>query len=121
MAILAQAYPVFQPAMRIISSITNANPAVVTTTFNHQYKTGSIVRLNVPEGFGMVQANQLYAPIVVTGNTTFTIDIDTTHFQPFKAPTRYPFNRQSATVTPVGELNTQLNAAVMNVLPYSAT
>lgn len=86
MSILADANPVFQRAMRIISTITNANPAVVTTTFDHQYLTGLIVRLNIPRGYGMTQANRLYGPIVVTGATTFTIDIDTTHFDTFIVP-----------------------------------
>jgi len=121
MAILAQQLPTFQPAMRIISAVTKANPASVTTTFNHQYLTGAIVRLNIPTGFGMVQANQLYAPIIVTGNTTFTIDINTTQFDVFAAATSYPHNRQSASVTPVGEISSMLSSAVQNVLPYSAT
>lgn len=83
MSILAVENPVFQRAMRIISNITNAHPAVITTTFDHQYLTGMIVRLMIPKGYGMAQANQLYAPIVVTGDTTFTIDIDTTYFDQF--------------------------------------
>jgi len=86
MSILADANPVFQRAMRIISTITNANPAVVTTTFDHQYLTGLIVRLNIPRGYGMTQANRLYGPIVVTGATTFTVDIDTTNFDTFIVP-----------------------------------
>jgi hypothetical protein len=120
MAILAQRFPIFQKSMRIISSITNASPAVVTTTFNHQYITGMIVRLNIPEGFGMVQANQLYGPIIVTGDTTFTIAIDTTKFDAFAAPSSFPLNRQSAQVTPIGEVNTTLKSATQNVLPYPA-
>ena len=120
MAILAQPFPVFQKAMRIISAITNANPASITTTFDHQYITGMIVRLNIPAGFGMVQANQLYGPIIVTGSTTFTIDIDTTKFDVFAAPSTYPLNRQYAQVTPVAELNSTLKAATQNVLPYPA-
>lgn len=83
MSILADQNPVFQRAMRVISSITNDYPAVVTTTFAHQYLTGLIVRLNIPKGYGMTQANQLYGPIIVTGDSTFTIDIDTTYFDPF--------------------------------------
>jgi hypothetical protein len=86
MAVLATRLPVYQPAMRIISSVTNANPAVVTTTFNHQYSSGLIVRLNIPSGYGMQQANQLYGPIIVTGDTTFTIDIDTSFFDPLIIP-----------------------------------
>ena len=120
MAILAQQFPVFQKAMRIVSAITNAYPAAVTTTFKHQYITGMNVRLNVPEGFGMVQANKLYGYIIVTGDTTFTIDIDTTHFDVFAAPSSFPFDRQSAQCTPIGELNSTLKAATQNVLPYPA-
>ena len=119
MAILAQQNPVFQQAMRIIQSISKSFPASVVTTFPHQYITGMIVRLNVPVGYGMVQANQLYAPIIVTGATTFTIDIDTTYFEPFEAPVAFTQNRQYAQVTPVGEINSILRAATQNVLPYS--
>lgn len=83
MSKLVQSTPVFQRAMRVISSITNANPAVVTTTTNHQYITGMIVRLNVPMGFGMQQVNQQQGLITVLSNTTFSISIDTTLFDPF--------------------------------------
>lgn len=127
MAILAYPFPTFQPSMRIISAITKANPALVTTTFAHQYVTGTIVRLDIPIGFGMVQANQLFGPIEVTSPTTFLITIDTTDFDVFSIPTYtllpsgVVVSRQSATVVPIGELNGQLNAAVYNVLPYPAT
>lgn len=121
MAILAQQYPVFQPAMRIISGVTNAFPAVVTTTFAHQYGTGMIVRLNIPPGFGMVEANGLKGEIIVTGSTTFEIDIDTTFFDVFDAPSSYPFSYQYAQVVPVGQINELLRFATRNVLPYSAT
>lgn len=117
MAILAQQYPVFQRAMRIVSGITNAFPAAVTTTFNHQYQTGMIVRLLVPDGYGMVQANQLYAPIIVTGNTTFTIDIDTTNFDVFSAPSS---PSQYSQVIPMAEITSLLTNATVNALPYPA-
>ena len=118
MPILGTQYPTFQPAMRIISKITNANPAEVTTTFDHQYLTGTIVRLHIPPGYGIVQANGLYAPIIVTGNTTFTIDIDTTFFDPYTTPTSYPDDMQYPQVTAIGEVNSMLTAAEQNVLPY---
>jgi len=82
-SILAIEDPVFQRAMRVISSITNDYPAVVTTTLAHQYLDKLIVRLIIPKGYGMIQANRLYAPIIVTGDTTFTIDIDTRYFDIF--------------------------------------
>jgi len=48
MAILANATPIFTPAMRIIDSITQAQQAVITTTFDHDYIDGIIIRLVVP-------------------------------------------------------------------------
>lgn len=121
MTILAVALPVYQPAMRIISNITNAFPAEVTTTFDHQYITGTIVRLYVPAGYGMVEANQLKGSIIVTSTTTFTIDIDTTQFTAYETPTTFPEDEQYAQVVPIGEVNGILTAAVQNVLPYSAS
>jgi hypothetical protein len=121
MAIQAYPYPVIQPAMRIISGITNGFPAVVTTTFAHQYKTGTLMRLYVPVGYGMVQANQLTGEIVVTGTTTFAISIDTTLFDAFTVPITFPDSFQLAQSVPIGENNGILTAAVQNVLPYSAT
>ena len=118
MAIQAYPFPVFQPAMRVISSITNGFPAVVTTTFDHQYISGTVMRLYVPVGYGMVQANQLYGDIVVTGATTYTIDIDTTFFDPYLTPSTFPETSQYAQCIPIGENNDILTASVQNVLPY---
>jgi hypothetical protein len=116
--ILAEQYPTYKPAMRIISAITNDYPATVTTSFDHLYLSGLIVRINVPNGFGMVQANQLYAPITVTGATTFTVDIDTTGFDPFADSIVFPSSYQRASVVPIGEVNESLLQATENVLPY---
>lgn len=118
-------YPAFQRAMRNILSITNDTQALVTTTFdgtnpgNHQYMTGLIVRLVVPQGFGMVQANQLYAPITVVNATQFTIDINTTSFDAFVVPDYQPgaFGTPSQAI-PIGEVNEILTGATQNVLPY---
>ncbi len=118
MPILATEYPVYQPAMRVISSITNAKKAVITTTFNHQYTTGMIMRLNIPQGFGMPQANTKYGKIEVTSPTEFIIDLDTEFFDKFTPPTSFPENQQYAQVTPMGEVNEMLTAATKNVLPY---
>lgn len=120
--------PVFQPAMRIISAITNANPALVTTSFAHNYKTGMIVRINIPptpiNGYsagGMTQINQLYAPIVVRSPTTFNIDINTLNFDTFSVPSVSPGPPAAlytcANCVPIGEISATLAAATVNVLP----
>jgi len=121
MSVLAVPFPIFQRAMRIITNITNAEVAVVTTSFAHQYVSGMIVRLNVPAGFGMTQVNQKYAPIQVLSDTTFSIALDTQFYDPFVIASSYPQSYQSATVTPIGEINSLLVAATQNVLPYQAT
>jgi len=90
MSILADQRPVFKPAMRIISNITNSLPAQVTTTFDHGYSDGLVIRLMVPNGYGMIQANQLFGSITVTGITTFNIDIDTRYFSTFIVPVTFP-------------------------------
>jgi len=118
MAVLAIENPTYKPAMRIISAATNGNPAAITTTFAHNYLTGTIVRLMFPLGYGMQSANEKQGIVTVTGDTTFTIDIDTTDIDPFVVPTTFPENKQSAQVVPVGAVSDLLKAAVQNVLPY---
>ena len=118
-------FPTFQRAMRNILSITQDENALVTTTFdginpgNHQYSTGLTARLYVPNGFGMVQVNQLEGVITVVNDTQFTITIDTTTFDAFVVPAYQPgaFGTP-AQVVPVGEVNDLLTQATQNVLPY---
>jgi hypothetical protein len=107
-------FPAFQPAMRLITVITQANPAVVTTSFAHQYVNGIIVRLDIPQVDGMQQISGPTYPLTVTSPTTFSLPVDSTNFQAFT-------NNQYAMVIPVGEVTSQLNAATRNVLPYPAT
>jgi hypothetical protein len=119
---IALQYPVFQPAMRLIAAITQSNPMVVTTTFNHQYNSGVIIRLDLPSAVGMQQANQQFAPITVTGLTTFSMPIDSTNYSAFSIPpTPPPQVNTCAQAVPIGEITPLLNSAVQNVLPYSAT
>jgi hypothetical protein len=119
----AQQFPVFQRAMRNILSITQAQNALITTTFdginpgNHQYSTGLIARLYVPDGFGMVQANHLEGVVTVINDTQFTMPIDSTNFDVFVVPSFQPgaFGTP-AQVVPVGEINSILTESTQNVL-----
>lgn len=125
MPINAIANPIYQPAMRIIQSISQANVGqsivlTITTTFNHQYNTGLIVRLTIPDGFGMTEADQLTSPIVVTGPTIFTFIVNPIiPLSPFVIPVTFPDDYQAAQVVPVGELTAFLNSATVNVLPLT--
>ena len=109
--------PVYKPAMRLISAISNSSPAQITTTIDHGYSTGLIVRLLCPDVDGMTQINNLIGEITVTGATTFTIPIDTTKFDIFAipgAPGAHDFT--CAQVIPIAENNAMLSEAVRNVL-----
>lgn len=121
MAVLDRCYayasPTFQPAMRIISAITNANPMEVTTTFDHDFVSGTIVRLVIPPADGMQQVANIVGAITVTGATTFTMDIDSSLFDVFAIPADPdPHLQICALVLPIGELNSQLSASTVNVL-----
>jgi len=82
----------FTPLPQQITSITQANPAVVTTLSNHNLTTGQIIRINIPAGYGMQQLNKQTASITVLSANTFSlqysqtppaVNIDSRIFDPF--------------------------------------
>jgi len=109
-------YPQFQPAMRVITAITNGFPAIVTTDINNNYQTGLVVRLDIPEDYGMVQANQLFGPITRIDATNFSIRIDTTYFDPFIVPGPLIVSTLAQAV-PIAEDASILYQAVRDVAP----
>lgn len=132
---------VFKPAMREVIAITNAPEAEVTTSIDHGYVTGMIVRLLIPEYYGMPEANGQSGSITVVSTTQFTMTLDTSLFDPFVIPAarHYPDSlygpdcwarpnrllsdgtfcqEQFAQVIPYGEATSMMEAAFKNVLPY---
>lgn len=128
--------PVIQPSVRLIYSISQSNPVTITTTNRtqvqiiggvptlvatpsaHTYNTGLIVRIEIPTACGMEQLNNYVGQITVTGPNAFTLDVDSTNFQPFVIPT-VPINawdNTCALIVPIGEDNSMLTEAVENVL-----
>ena len=121
MPILAQNYPVYQPAMRVIGFINDSGSSLtrVVTTIPHQYKAGIIVRLNLPVGYSPQGLNQKVGTIVdIIDATSFHVDIDSSQLEDFSSPNSFPDDRQYAQVTPIGEINSKLEYATRNVLPY---
>jgi len=113
--------PTFQPAMRLITAITQADPVTITCTFDHDYVSGTVVRIYVPRSdvYGMSQIDKLTGPITVTGTDTFTMPIDGTRFDALVIPAPIPAHTNSYPhVIPIGEINSILTASVRNVLPY---
>jgi len=113
--------PIYQPAMRLILSITNSRQALVTTTFDHQYGTGIIVRFDIPPACGMQEINGMTGAIIVVSPSMFTVDIDTTNFTPFAIPVgANPHVDICAQVVPIGEINELLTQATRNILNSNA-
>ncbi len=130
---LAQEQPIYKPAFRIISAITQSKPALVTTTFAAGYPDGQKVRIFLPkvqqtqvvggitiQGFGMEQINNMQGVITNTNDpTVFAIDIDSSNFDAFVIPPNQDIPNtqvQYAQVIPVGGY--AINTAYIDVLPY---
>lgn len=111
-------YPQFQPAMRVITAITNGLPAVITTDIDHNYQTGLVVRLDIPENYGMIQADKLFGPITRIDATSFSMDIDTTYFDAFVEPDPTLVSTLAQAV-PMAEIAEQLYQAVRDVTPHN--
>jgi hypothetical protein len=112
--ITATQYPSFQPAFRELIAISNSNPVIFTTSFNHNYLTGLIVRIDLPVTSGMVQIQGQYGPITVINQTQFSLPIDSTDYDPFiyhLLGPQFPF------VVPFAEDTMQLYQAIRNVMP----
>lgn len=82
----------FVPGWLQISDITQANPGVITTTADHNLTTGQVVRIHLPQPYGMQQLNNVLAQITYLSATTFSIqssqvpmvvNIDTSVYDPF--------------------------------------
>lgn len=110
--VIAIQYPMYQLAMRVVTAITNDFPALVTTSFAHNYTDGAYVRLDVPFNYGMTQISGLFGSIVVTGATTFSIDIDTRLMDVFLVPSPII---QYAQAVPIGDIPSTLRGASFNV------
>lgn len=118
----AVANPLFQRAMRNILSITQDNPALITTTYDginpaaHQYMDGLIVRLRIPKGFGMEGIDEFQGIVTVINDTQFTLPLDTTTLNAFVVPAYQPGNNGTpAQVVPIGEISSLLTGATQNV------
>lgn len=82
----------FIPQRYLVNAITNANPAVVTTSSTNTLTTGQVVRINIPPSYGMQEISHKLFSITVLNNTTFSlqyrqvpeyVNVDTTNFTAF--------------------------------------
>ncbi len=77
----------FVPKFYYLTMISNGQLAVVTTEEDHDYVIGQIVSFRVTAPYGMTQINNKQARILdIPSSNTFTIELDTTFYNPFIYP-----------------------------------
>lgn len=114
---ITQPGPTYAPYVNVIASITQAKTPTVITTFDHGYPDGTVVRFQIPPALGMQQLTGQTSPILVTGTTTFTINIDTTLFDPFAIPGSPNIHVDiCGLIVPIGSRNDTLAPAEHNAL-----
>lgn len=106
--------PMFQPAMREISAITKGTITIITTTINHNYQNGLIVRILIPYNYGMTQINGQDGIVTRINATQFSLPIDSTYYDDFVIPA---LPNQFPEVIPFAEINANLDQPTRNVLP----
>lgn len=109
-------YSIYMPAMRVITAITQEEKALITTSFPHGYDNQALVRIYIPEGFGMPQINLQTGYIAILNAISFYITIDTRTYEPFIVPALYD---QVAQVVSIGEYASTFVNALNNVLPFT--
>ena len=75
---------------QVISSITQANPMVITTAGTNNYVPGVKVRFSIPGIFGMQQLNGIQAQVISVTTNTLTCNVDSSNFTPFAYPVSLP-------------------------------
>jgi len=86
--------------LQTIASITQAFPAVLTTVNDHNYVAGMMVTFLIPSSFGMVQLNGQNIQVLSVTNNTLSLNVDTTSYTPFAAPSPLPNAYTPASVIP---------------------
>lgn len=80
-------YPgIWQPQSCLITKITQAADAVITTSVDHGYVADQLIYLSVAPQFGMSQASGKITKIKSVTANTMTVELDTTGFTAFAFP-----------------------------------
>lgn len=87
----------------VVNSVTEANT----------YIPGMLVRLLVPSSYGMYQANNITAEITAVNGLDFTLNVDSSGFDPFVVPASTA--EQPASMAPAGSRNLQYDNSTSQV------
>ena len=99
------------PSAMQITAISKAAFAVIDftvepVTASDTYIEGQLIRLNIPFGYGMQQANGRTVKIVGISGLTVTVDMDSTQYDPFVFVSS---GEIPASFSPAGSQNLEFN------------
>lgn len=99
------------PSALEITNITRSFPMVITTSNNtdqeNTYQAKQLIKLFIPRGYGMYQANGCICEILSVNGDDIAVNIDSTNFDSFITPP--PFTEQPASLSPSGSRNLEFN------------
>ena len=113
------------PSALNIIAVTQSAPMILTveigntTTEANTYIPGMAIRLRVPKTYGMFQANNIIGTITAINGTAFTINRDSSLFDPFVIPSGVTVE-QPATIAPYGSRNLEYNNTNIDIVPFKA-
>lgn len=117
--------PVIQtPSSLLITSVSQSSPMIIgvsiqnPTTEANVYIVGMAVRLMVPVTYMMIQANNLVGTIIAINDSNFTVNIDSSQFDPFVVPSGNV--EQPATISPAGSQNYQYTNGSSLAVPFQS-
>jgi hypothetical protein len=111
------------PSALQITAISRSLPMVVTVSVDipqteaNTYIVGMAVRLFIPRSYGMYQANGLVGTITAINGSDFTLNIDSSQFDPFAIPSGN--TEAPASVAPAGSRNLQYSNET-NAVPFQS-
>lgn len=116
----------FVPNLNTISSIGSGLKTTIVTFSPHGYASGLVVRIYIPQTriseidhvtvipLGMTQLNGFIGPIVVTGPSSFILNVDSTNFDPYNISGVENLNSAIGQVSPIAEDAFSLAQAIKN-------
>jgi len=113
---------IYVPRQRVITSITQAQQAVVKFSAPHNFTVGQEIRFKIPVvtavAYGMTEINNLIGTVLAVdlALNTVTVDIDTSGFTAFAFPLTADVAFTPAQCVPVGENTAEANFAGVSPL-----
>lgn len=94
----------YQPSVFFISAISLGHTTTVSTSVNHNYVIGQIIRLLIPPTYGSYQLNELTGNVIaIPAANQVTVDIDSRNANAFiSSPSYGPTKPQ---IVAVGDVN----------------